>query len=112
MDGFPFANEVVFFHRPSATLIATDLAFNLGPDSPFLTRLVMRLGGAYGRLAPSLFERLMVRDRPSFRRSLERILSWPFDRVVVAHGDVAEKGGREELARGYAWVLGEERDGA
>ena len=27
LDGFPFANEIVFFHRPSATLIATDCAF-------------------------------------------------------------------------------------
>jgi len=31
---------------------------------------------------------------------------WPFERVVVAHGDVSERGGREELARGYAWLPG------
>ena len=30
LEGFPFANEVVSFHRPSATLIASDLAFNIG----------------------------------------------------------------------------------
>jgi hypothetical protein len=104
--GFPFANEVVFFHRPSATLIATDLAFNVGPSSPALTRLAIRLGGAYGRLSPTLLERFLVRDRTAFRHSLERILEWPFDRVVVAHGEVSEKGGREELVRGYSWVLG------
>lgn len=106
MGGFPFANEVVFFHRPSATLIATDLAFNIGPGSPPLTRLVLRLGGGYGRLAPTFLERLMVRDRAAFRRSLERILEWPFDRVVVAHGEVLETGGREALASGYRWLLG------
>lgn len=106
VGGFPFANEVVFFHRPSATLIASDLAFNVGSSSPSLTRLVFRLGGGYGRLAPTLLERLLVRDRAAFRRSLERILEWPFERVVVAHGEVCEKGGREELVRGYAWVLG------
>jgi hypothetical protein len=105
LAGFPFANEVVFFHRPSATLIATDLAFNVGPSSPPLTRLAFRLGGAYGRLAPTLIERLLVRDRTAFRHSLERILEWPFNRVVVAHGEVSEKGGREELVRGYSWVL-------
>ena len=32
-----------------------------------------------------------------------------FERVVVAHGRVSEKGGREELARGYSWVLGGSR---
>lgn len=105
LRGFPFANEVVFFHRPSATLIASDLAFNVGPGSPPLTRLVFRLAGSYGRLSPTLLERLLVRDREAFRRSLSRILEWPFERVVVAHGDVCETGGREELVRGYAWAL-------
>jgi hypothetical protein len=110
LGGFPFANEVVFFHRPSATLIATDLAFNIGPSSPPLTRLAFRLGGAYGRLSPTLLERILVRDRAAFRQSLERILAWPFERVVMAHGEVSEKGGREELVRGYSWVLGEGRN--
>jgi hypothetical protein len=107
VGGFPFANEVVFFHRPSATLIATDLAFNVGSSSPPLTRLTFRLAGAYGRLSPTLLERLFVRDRAAFRQSLERILEWPFDRVVVAHGEVSEKGGREGLVRGYSWILGD-----
>lgn len=107
LGGFPFANEVVFFHRPSASLIATDLAFNLGPKSPPLTRVAMRLGGAYGRLSPTLLERMLVRDRTAFRHSLVRILEWPFERVVVAHGEVSETGGREELIRGYSWILGD-----
>lgn len=106
VSGFPLANEVVFFHRPSATLIVTDLAFNVGSSSPPLTRLAFRLGGAYGRLSPTLLERLFVRDRSAFCRSLERILDWPFERVVVAHGQVSETGGREELAGGYSWALG------
>ena len=110
LEGFPFANEVVFFHQPSATLIATDLAFNVGASSPRLTRLFFRLGGTFGRLSPTLLERLLVRDRVAFRRSMERILEWPFERVVVAHGDVSENGGREELVRGYSWVLGEGHD--
>ena len=109
LGGFPFANEVVFFHRPSATLIATDLAFNIGPSSPPLTRLAFRLGGTYRRLSPTLLERLLVRDREAFRQSLERILAWPFERVVVAHGEVSETGGREDLIRGYSWVLGDGR---
>jgi hypothetical protein len=105
VDGFPLMNEVAFFHRPSATLIATDLVFNVCSSSPPLTRLFFRMSRAYGRLSPTLVERLFVRDRPAFRGSLERILEWPFERVVVAHGEVSEKGGREEIERGYAWVL-------
>jgi hypothetical protein len=105
IEGVPLANEVVFFHRPSATLIATDLAFNIQASSPPLTRFAFRLSGAYGRLAPTVIERLIIRDRPAFRRSLERILAWPFERVVVAHGEVSENGGREQITRGYEWVL-------
>ena len=103
-EGFPFANEVVFFHRPSATLIATDLAFNLGPESSALTRFVFKMGGA-GPMAPTYLERMLVRDRPAFRRAFEHMLEWPFERIVVAHGEVAEKGGREDLLRGYGWLL-------
>ena len=47
----------------AATLVASDLAFNVGPSSPSLTRVAFRLGGSYGCLAPTLLERLLVRDR-------------------------------------------------
>jgi hypothetical protein len=105
LHGLPFTNEVVFHHRPSATLLASDLAFNLGASAPTLTRLAFRLAGAHRPLSPTHLERILVRDRVAFRRSLERILEWPFDRVVVAHGEVSERGGREDLVRGYAWLL-------
>lgn len=104
--GFPLVNEVVFFHRPSATLIATDLAFNVQASSAPLTRFALGLVGTYGALAPTVLERVGVRDRKAFRESLERILDWPFERVIVSHGEVSEKGGREEFVRGYQWVLG------
>lgn len=105
VNGFPFVNEVIFFHRPSKTLIATDLAFNIGESSPWLTRFFFRIGGAYGRLTPTAIERVGIRDRAAFRASLERILEWPFERLVVAHGDVKETGGRDELMSGYSWLL-------
>jgi hypothetical protein len=111
VDGFPLANEVVFFHRPSTTLIATDLAFNIGSNSPPLTRFVFRMSRAYGQLSPTLLEHLFVRDKAAFRRSLESIFDWPFERVVVAHGEVSETGGREELKSGYAWILDSGRSG-
>lgn len=103
--GVPLANEIVFFHPASATLILTDLAFNVGPEAPFATRLAFRMWGAYGRLGPTPIEKLLVRDRAAFGQSLERILAWPFERVIVSHGTVKEKGGREELVATYAWAL-------
>jgi hypothetical protein len=103
--GRPYENEVVFFHRASRTLIMCDLAFNFGPRADAPTRLLMRLLRSYGRFGPSKLDPLLIRDRQAARQSLERILAWDFDRVVVAHGDVLESGGHEALRQGYAWLL-------
>jgi hypothetical protein len=103
--GRPYENEVVFLHRASRTLILCDLAFNFGPRTAAPTRLLMRLLRSYGRFGPSKLDPLLIRDRRAARQSLERILGWDFDRVVVAHGDVLESGGREALRQGYSWLL-------
>jgi hypothetical protein len=103
--GRPYENEVAFFHRASRTLLLCDLAFNFGPSAAAPTRLLMRLLRSYGRLGPSKLDPLLIRDRRAARESLERILTWDFDRVVVAHGDVLESGGRAILRDGYAWLL-------
>jgi len=103
--GRPFENEIVFLHRASRTLILCDLAFNFGPTAAPFTRLLMRLLRGYDRFGPSSLDRILIRDRRAARDSLEHILAWDFDRVVVAHGDVLERGGREALRAGYAWLL-------
>ncbi len=102
--GFPMTHEVVFFHRASGTLIVTDLAFNIGPSSARLTRWAFRATGAYGRLTPTWLERLGIRDRSAFRASMDRVMAWPFERVIMAHGEVVSSGGRQALYRGYSWL--------
>lgn len=103
--GRPFENEVVFRHRASRTLLLCDLAFNFGPTAPVVTRLVMTLLGGYRCFRPTRLDPFLIRDRSAARRSLEQILAWDFDRVVVAHGDVLESGGRDALRTGYRWLL-------
>jgi hypothetical protein len=65
----------------------------------------MRLVRSYGRFGPSKLDPLLIRDRRAARQSLEHVLGWDFDRVVVAHGDVLESGGHEALRQGYSWLL-------
>ena len=103
--GMPMISEVVFFHRSSATLLLTDLAFNFQPDAPMLTRWVLRVIGRVGTLAPTLLEKMLTRDRSALAASLEDVLAMPFERVVVTHGDIVEQGGREQLVAGYDWAL-------
>ncbi len=33
-------------------------------------------------------------------------VSWDFDRLVMAHGDVIETGGRQVIAEAYGWLWG------
>lgn len=103
--GRPYENEIVFFHRSSRTLVLCDLAFNFGPSAAASTRFLMKLIRSYGRFGPTKLDPFLIRDRAAARKSLERILAWDFDRVVVAHGDIVERSGREALREGYAWLL-------
>jgi len=98
------AGEVVFHHRPSRTLILTDLAFNLTGGGPW-TRLAMTLNGGFGRLTTTRLMRSTIRDPDAFARSLHAMKRWDFDRIVVAHGDVVESNARPAFERAFApWL--------
>jgi len=99
----PFSNEVLFLHRPSRTLVVTDLLFNLRPDAPWLTRMAMGLAGAYPGPGPSLVERLAMK-RAMAREELRQALAWDFDRLVMAHGAIVETGAKDVLAKGFTWL--------
>jgi hypothetical protein len=103
--GRPFENEVVFLHRPSRTLVLCDLAFNFGPTAPVVTRVLLKVVGGYGGFRTTRLDPLLIRDRGAARRSLEQILAWDFDRIVVAHGNVLEHGGLDQLRAAYSWLL-------
>lgn len=102
--GARFLNEVVFFHPASRTLILTDLAFNVTPGKSADARIFYWLVGASGRFGPHRLIRLMIRDRPAARSSVDAILRWDFDRVVVSHGEVLETGGRERFAAAFSFL--------
>ncbi len=104
LRGIPKVEELAFLHRPSRTLLLTDVAFHIRESRSWLTRTYLRLCGAYGRLAPTLLLKALVKDRAALRTSLESVLSWDFERVVVCHGVVLEHGGREALRDGFAWL--------
>ncbi len=95
-------NEVVLFHRPSRTLLLTDLCFNIQRSSSRVARLFFRANGMWQRFGPSrIIRQLAVSDRASLRRSLERVQQWDFERIIPGHGDVIEHGGPAALAA--AW---------
>lgn len=97
--------EIEFFHRPSRTLIAGDLIFNVGSDRPLLTRLFCNGLRLRRRVGPTPMFRSSVRDKPAARRSLDRILAWNFDRVIPGHGDIIDSGGHRAVEEGLGGWL-------
>jgi hypothetical protein len=102
--GMPKMNEVVFFHPASRSLIIADLAFNLGPDGPWWFALVMRIYGAWGRFGPTPLEKWLMQDKAAVRASIDRVLQWDFDRIIVGHGHNIEAGGREVFRKAYTFL--------
>jgi hypothetical protein len=102
--GIPKLEEFVFLHRPSRTLLMTDLAFNIHDSSSWLTRTYLKLCKAYGRLAPTWLLKSMVKDKAALRSWRDRVLTWDFDRVVPCHGQVLESGGRDAMREAFAWL--------
>ena len=104
VEGAPQMNEVALLHAPSHTLVLTDLVFNVPRDGPNRARLFHRLVGATGRFGPHRLIRLFIRDRAALRRSLDRILAWDFERVVMSHGEVLNADGRRLLEQAFAFL--------
>ena len=104
LRGMPRLNEVVFLHRASRTLILTDLIFNLGAEMPLLSRVLLKLNGCYDCLAVSRLLRTTIKDQPALRESLDRMLEWDFDRVVVSHGRNLEAGAKDALRTALAFL--------
>jgi hypothetical protein len=101
-EGHPALREVVFFHRTSRTLILTDWVFNVGPHEPAVTRLLFRINGCYCQLRPSRLFRRFAEDKARIRDTVQTICDrWDFQRIVMAHGMVAEAG-PPELRAAYA----------
>jgi Domain of unknown function (DUF4336) len=98
-------NEYVFCHRPSGTLILTDTAFHFGPESNGLIQAIAKATGIYQKLRPSTLEQWALQDKPAAIASIKTMLSWDFDRVIVAHGSIVETDGKRRLREGYEWYL-------
>lgn len=103
LSSFPMSNEVLVLHRPSGTLITSDLVFNLPPSAPAMTRLAMRGLGGYPGCRSTLLERVAMK-RDVARKEIGEITSRDYDRVIMAHGDIIETGGRDAIAGAFGWL--------
>lgn len=104
-----FMTEVVFFHRPSRTLVLTDLIENFEPhklQSVFM-RWLTRLGGVQdpdGQMPRDM--RLTYRkQKPQLRAAVQKMIAWDPERIILAHGRWYPSNGTAELRRAFRWLL-------
>lgn len=103
-----YMTEVEFFHRPSRTLVLTDLIENFEPEKlgSLWTRWLTRLGGVQdpdGQM-PRDMRLTFFRRKATLRRAVETMIRWKPDRVILAHGRWYEEDGEAELRRAFRWL--------
>ena len=100
--------EAVFFHRASRTVIFADLIENLPRDWFGGWRgYVARLDGIMepNPGAPREWRASFINRRKA-RAALGRILDWPIERVLIAHGKPADSNGKTFVRNAFTWLLG------
>lgn len=96
--------EVVFCQKETKTLVVADLIMNFHQDTAFLTKLVLKIMGSYGKPMTPVDTNLTANQKALAVASLDCILGWDFDRIILAHGDIIETGGKQVLAEVFSWL--------
>jgi hypothetical protein len=106
MRGNLITTEVVFFHGKSGTVLFTDLIQQLPTNlisgwRALVAKLDLMVGPEPS--VPRKF-RAAFTNRRAARDSLEHILAWPVEKVLMAHGTPVEKDARAYLRRAFRWL--------
>jgi hypothetical protein len=105
--GSRLIKEILFLHRRSGTLILEDLVqvHEPAPGQPVRNALIAVEGvrSPYGGVGLDI--RLSFTNRRLARQSLERLLSWDFDKLIIAHGPCIKKDARQFVERAFRWLV-------
>jgi glyoxylase-like metal-dependent hydrolase (beta-lactamase superfamily II) len=101
--------EVVFLDRLSKTLIITDLLENIGEKSGAVGWQLKLWWKAVFHMwdnpKPAPEYQMGWKDRRAAKQSLERILEWDFDRIILSHGENIESDAKAVLRKAWARPL-------
>lgn len=105
-QGNPLIEEALFFHRASRTVILDDLiqVHSRVTGKP-LRNALLTLGGVaspQGGVPTDI--RLSFTQRHLARQSLEKLLSWDFDKLIIGHGVCIEQDARPFVEQAFHWL--------
>ena len=106
MRGNVITTEAVFFHARSGTVLFTDLLQQIPSGlvsgwRAVIARLDLMVGPEPS--VPRKF-RLAFTDRRAAREAMQRILAWPAEKVLMAHGTPVENDAPAFLRRAFGWL--------
>ena len=101
--GSAILDEVYFLHRESRTLIFNDFIQQYDPPNPFLRALASLAGVRTGGTPPDI-KLSFAFGKGQGRESLRKLLSWDFDKVVLAHGACVTVDAKPFVQRAFRWL--------
>jgi hypothetical protein len=106
MLGNVITTEVVFFHAKSGTVLFTDLLQQFPAKWFSGWRALVAKWDLMVAPEPSVPRkfRLGFTNRNAARASIERLLAWPAEKVLMAHGTPVIKDGRAVVRRAFHWL--------
>jgi hypothetical protein len=102
LDGVPFLDETLLYHRPTQTLIGTDIALRADAADHWTWRWAARITGCYQKLRvpPDVKKKV---DKVAAAATIRAIRGLAIERLIVAHGEVVTENPKEQLLE--AWKL-------
>ena len=104
VKGMPALAETVLFHRSSRTLICADLIFHISEPKGLWTSVYLKMAGVSKRAGVSRLVKIATKDKGAAGESVRTILSWDFDRIIMAHGEILQQDGKAILRDSYRWL--------
>lgn len=97
--------EVVFCDPESNTLIVGDTLAWLRHACHPLTVALGVASGCYWQPAMPYYWRQTFKDKTRLRQSLQEILTWPFDRIILSHGENITENGKAVFHHAFRWAF-------
>ncbi|MFO0722922.1 MAG: DUF4336 domain-containing protein [Myxococcota bacterium] len=104
LEGVPFLDETLLYHRPTETLFGADAALWADARDHWSWRFAARLTGCYQRLSVPPDVRKKVVDKAAAGRSIGKLQGLSIQRLIIGHGAVVEDSALSRLTEAWRKV--------
>jgi hypothetical protein len=103
LEGVPFLDETLLYHRPTETLFGADLVLRADENDHWSWRFAARITGCFKRVRVPPDVRKNIADKEAASRSIRVLQTLPIKRLIVCHGPVIDVAPLDQLVD--AWRL-------